>query len=169
MAMTEYQIDQKTHPGKTTVDDLVKNIKKIAFECTSRPECRCPEGYFKTRDGTECLKFSESTANCMEAEKACNADFNSRLAIAKDQERLDKIAGIMEEIAGEDEFYWIGLSYNKTSNNGDADWRWSDGNKASGNLTVHSLRIWYLLYILYFVYICTNIVMFVELGFSIES
>ena len=41
------------------------------------------------------------------------------------------------EIAGEDEFYWIGLSYNKTSNNGDADWRWSDGNKASGNLTVH--------------------------------
>ena len=31
MAMTEYQIDQKTHPGKTTVDDLVKNIKKIAF------------------------------------------------------------------------------------------------------------------------------------------
>merc|ERR1719284_1381413 len=43
MAMTEYQIDQKTHPGKTTVDDLVKNIKKIAFECTSRPECRCPK------------------------------------------------------------------------------------------------------------------------------
>ena len=83
----------------------------------------------------------------MEAEKACDADFNSRLAIAKDQARLDKIAGIMEgqnfpcpslilrkflEIAGEDEFYWIGLSYNKTSNNGDADWRWSDGNKASG-------------------------------------
>merc|ERR1719443_2354424 len=134
MAMTEYQIDQKTHPGKTTVDDLVKNIKKIAFECTSRPECRCPEGYFKTRDGTECLKFSESTANCMEAEKACDADFNSRLAIAKDQARLDKIAGIMEEIAGEDEFYWFGLSYNKTSNNGDADWRWSDGNKASGEL-----------------------------------
>jgi hypothetical protein len=134
MAMTEYQIDQKTHPGKTTVDNLVKNIKKIAFECTSRPECRCPEGYFKTRDGTECLKFSESTANCMEAEKACDADFNSRLAIAKDQARLDKIAGIMEEIAGEDEFYWIGLSYNKTSNNGDADWRWSDGNKASGEL-----------------------------------
>ena len=32
----------------------------------------------------------------MEAEKACNADFNSRLAIAKDQARLDKIAGIME-------------------------------------------------------------------------
>lgn len=31
LAMTEYQIDQKTHPGKTTVDDLVKNIKKIAF------------------------------------------------------------------------------------------------------------------------------------------
>ena len=99
----------------------------------------------------------------MEAEKACDADFNSRLAIAKDQARLDKIAGIMEgqnrprqtirrllnpspilrkfsEIAGEDEFYWIGLSYNKTSNNGDADWRWSDGNKASGNLTVHSSR-----------------------------
>ena len=95
----------------------------------------------------------------MEAERACDADFNSRLAIAKDQARLDKIAGIMEgqncplqatksplsplliqfsEIAGEDEFYWIGLSYNKTSNNGDADWRWSDGNKASGNLTVHS-------------------------------
>ena len=31
LAMTEYQIDQKTHPGKTTVDDLVKSIKKIAF------------------------------------------------------------------------------------------------------------------------------------------
>ena len=75
------------------------------------------------------------------------------------------------EIAGEDEFYWIGLSYNKTSNNGDADWRWSDGNKASGNLTIHSLRVWYILNILYIVYfyICTNIVMFVELGFSIES
>merc|ERR1712113_762118 len=39
-----------------------------------------------------------------------------------------------EEIAGEDDYYWIGLSYNKTSNNGDADWRWSDGNKASGEL-----------------------------------
>ena len=75
------------------------------------------------------------------------------------------------EIAGEDEFYWIGLSYNKTSNNGDADWRWSDGNKASGNLTIDSLRVWYILNILYIVYfyICTNIVMFVELGFSIES
>merc|ERR1719454_962247 len=134
MAMTEYQIDQKTNPGKTTVDDLVKSIKQIAFECTSRPECRCPEGYFKTRDGTECLKFSEAPANCIEAERACDADFNSRLAIAKDQTRLNKIAGIMEEIAGEDEYYWIGLSYNKTSNNGNADWRWSDGNKASGEL-----------------------------------
>ena len=65
-------------------------------ECTARPECRCPEGYFKTRDGTECLKFSEEPANCIEAERACSADFNSRLAIAKDQERLDKIATIMD-------------------------------------------------------------------------
>lgn len=134
MAMTSYQIDQKTHPGKTTVDDLVKQIKKIAFECTSRPECRCPEGYFKTRDGTECLKFSESAVNCIEAERACDADFNSRLAIAKDQTRLDKIATIMDELASEDEYYWIGLSYNKTIGNGAADWRWSDGNKASGDM-----------------------------------
>jgi len=131
LAMYQYQDDQRNNPGKTSVDDLVRQIKTIAHECTARPECRCPEGYFKTRDGTECLKFSEEPANCIEAERACSADFNSRLAIAKDQERLDKIATIMDEIGETDEYYWIGLSYNKTNDEG-AEWRWSDGNKASG-------------------------------------
>ena len=65
-------------------------------ECTSRRECRCPDGYFKTKDGAECLKFSENTADCTEAEKACENDFNSRLAIARDHERLTKIAAIMK-------------------------------------------------------------------------
>merc|ERR1711962_152760 len=92
MAMTEYQIDQKTHPGKTTVDDLVKNIKKIAFECTSRPECRCPEGYFKTRDGTECLKFSDEAVTCIDAERACQADFYDQSHImASAEDKAKKI------------------------------------------------------------------------------
>jgi len=134
LAMYEYQDDQRENAGKTSVDDLVHKIKSIAYQCTSRPECRCPEGYFKTRDGTECLKFSTETATCIEAEKACDGDFNSRLAIAKDQARLDKIAGIMDEISEANDYYWIGLSYNKTSADGGADWRWSDGNKASGDI-----------------------------------
>jgi len=133
LAMYQYQDDQRNNPGKTSVDDLVKQIKSIAHECTARPECRCPEGYFKTRDGTECLKFSEEEANCIDAERACSADFNSRLAIAKDQERLDKIATIMDEIGSPEDYYWIGLSYNKTNADG-AEWRWSDGNKASGDM-----------------------------------
>lgn len=133
LAMYQYQDDQRNNPGKTSVDDLVKQIKSIAHECTSRPECRCPEGYFKTADGSECLKFSDEPATCIEAEKACSADFNSRLAIAKDQERLDKIAGIMDEIGDQNDYYWIGLSYNKTNADG-AEWRWSDGNKASGDI-----------------------------------
>ena len=68
----------------------------INLECTRRPECRCPEGYFKTKDGTECLKFSTQPADCTEAERACSADFNSRLAIARDHARLTKIADIMQ-------------------------------------------------------------------------
>merc|ERR1711993_159167 len=93
IALEQYQTDQRYNPGKTSVDELVTQIKQIAFECTSRPECRCPEGYFKTRDGRECLKLSSEPA-----------DFNSRLAIAKDAERLDKLAGIMEELGAKDEY-----------------------------------------------------------------
>jgi len=133
LAMYQYQDDQRNNPGKTSVDDLIRQIKSIAHECTSRPECRCPEGYFKTRDGTECLKFSDEAVTCIDAERACQADFNSRLAIAKDQERLDKIAGIMDEISSANDYYWIGLSYNKTNADG-AEWRWSDGNKATGDI-----------------------------------
>merc|ERR1711936_946209 len=39
-----------------------------------------------------------------------------------------------EELGAKDEYYWIGLSYNKTVDTGDADWRWSDGNKATGEM-----------------------------------
>jgi hypothetical protein len=134
IALEQYQTDQRYNPGKTSVDELVSQIKQIAFECTSRPECRCPEGYFKTRDGRECLKLSSEPADCITAEKACSNDFNSRLAIAKDADRLDKLAGIMEELGEENAYYWIGLSYNKTVDTGDADWRWSDGNKATGEM-----------------------------------
>ena len=35
------------------------------------------------------------------------------------------------EIGNPDDYYWIGLSYNKTNADG-AEWRWSDGNKAKG-------------------------------------
>lgn len=75
---------------------IVEIYLKIILECTRRPECRCPEGYFKTKDGTECLKFSTQPADCTEAERACSADFNSRLAIARDHARLTKIADIMQ-------------------------------------------------------------------------
>ena len=86
----------KLNPLLTVTFQHTDSILRSLSECTARPECRCPEGYFKTRDGTECLKFSEEEANCIDAERACSADFNSRLAIAKDQERLDKIATIMD-------------------------------------------------------------------------
>jgi len=126
LEMHTYQDQQRKDPSKTSVDQLVANIKEIAYECTRRPECRCPEGYFKTKDGTECLKFSTQPADCTEAERACSADFNSRLAIARDHARLTKIADIMQDHGDEDDFYWIGLSYNRTSA-GVPVWTWIDG------------------------------------------
>lgn len=128
--MHTYQIKQRSNPGETTVDQLVKNIKEIAYECTRRPECRCPEGYLKTKDGTECLKFSDEPADCGEADRACSADFNSRLAIARDHARLTKIADIMQEHSGPDDYYWIGLSYNRTMA-GMPVWTWVDGSRAT--------------------------------------
>lgn len=130
LEMFSYQEKQISSPGAQTVDALVKNIKDIAYECTRRPECRCPEGYFKTKDGTECLKFSEAPADCTEAERACSDDFNSRLAIARDHERLTKIADIMKDHGSDDEYYWIGLSYNRTMS-GMPVWTWVDGQQAA--------------------------------------
>jgi hypothetical protein len=130
LEMYSYQDKQRTNPGQVSVDQLVKTIKDIAYECTRRPECRCPEGYFKTRDGTECLKFSEVPADCTEAERACSDDFNSRLAIARDHARLTKIADIMQEHGGPDDYYWIGLSYNRTMQ-GVPVWTWVDGTTAT--------------------------------------
>lgn len=52
LAMTEYQIDQKTHPGKTTVDDLVKSIKKIAFGKFRTPSYRLIINYSRVHKQT---------------------------------------------------------------------------------------------------------------------
>lgn len=128
--MYTYQDRQRTNPGETSVDSLVKSIKDIAYECTRRPECRCPDGYFKTKDGTECLKFADVPADCTEAERACSDDFNSRLAIARDHARLTKIADIMKEHGDPEDYYWIGLSYNRTMS-GVPIWTWVDGATAS--------------------------------------
>lgn len=133
LEMYKYQDQQRTNPGETSVDNLVQNIKDIAYECTRRPECRCPEGYFKTHDGTECLKFSSEPADCTEAERACNDDFNSRLAIARDHARLTKIASIMQEHGSPDDYYWIGLSYNRTMS-GVPVWTWVDGTTAANTI-----------------------------------
>lgn len=133
LEMYSYQDKQRTNPGEVSVDSLVTSIKDIAYECTRRPECRCPEGYFKTTDGTECLKFSDEAADCTEAERACSDDFNSRLAIARDHARLTKIADIMQEHGSQDDFYWIGLSYNRTVQ-GLPVWTWVDGTTAANSI-----------------------------------
>lgn len=136
MAMYRYRDFQSKNPEQQpNVSKLVGQIKEIAYECTRRPECRCPDGYFKTKDGTECLKFAEVDADCTDAEKACADDFNSRLAIAKDHTRLTKIADVMKDInpSGND-YYWIGLSYNRTAA-GMPVWTWVDGTRASTEIS----------------------------------
>jgi hypothetical protein len=136
VAMYAYKNAQQVNPNEQNeISKLVQTIKDIAYECTRRPECRCPEGYYKTRDGTECLKFSEVDEDCEGAERACADDFNSRLAIAKDHRQLTKIADIMSE---QDPFgmnyYWIGLSYNRTQA-GLPVWTWVDGTRASSAIS----------------------------------
>ena len=76
------------------VEALIEEIKDVAYNCTKRVECKCPEGYFKTIDGLECLRISREPVDCMDAERVCENDFNSRLAIAKDPKRLRKFLGV---------------------------------------------------------------------------
>jgi len=125
-----YTVLPKTGPN---VEALIEDIKDVAYNCTKRVECKCPEGYFKTIDGLECLRISRDHVDCMEAERVCNNDFNSRLAIAKDPKRLQRLSDIIRQTGHHQDLFWIGLSYNRT-NIGGATWKWADGTKISAEM-----------------------------------
>uniref|UniRef100_H2ZJR9 C-type lectin domain-containing protein n=1 Tax=Ciona savignyi TaxID=51511 RepID=H2ZJR9_CIOSA len=117
------------------LNDVIANIKNIAYNCTKQPGCQCPEGYFKTRDGYNCLKISDQELDCDAATTACSSDMNARLAVAKDHRGLTKLADYIRDYDPTgDEFYWIGLSYNRT-NGGIPVWKWEDGSSASYDIT----------------------------------
>merc|ERR1712096_137281 len=135
-AIQLYQNQVRNNKEKSPdMREIVQKIKTIAHECTKRPDCRCPEGYVKTSDGLECLKISDNETDCKDAEKICGNDFNARLAIAKDHNRLQKLADYIREMNGprDEHYYWIGLSYNRTRN-GYPGWVWSDGTRATEQL-----------------------------------
>ncbi|CAK8697781.1 uncharacterized protein LOC143449788 isoform X2 [Clavelina lepadiformis] len=118
-----------------SLDKAIERIKTIAHDCTKLPECRCPEGYFKTKDGYNCLKISAEEMDCNEAMNICSQDKNARLAVAKDKKHLTKLADYIREVDPNDEdFYWIGLSYNHI-NDGVPVWTWEDGSAASYDIT----------------------------------
>jgi hypothetical protein len=125
-----YSVLPKSGPN---VEALIEEIKDVAYNCTKRVECKCPEGYFKTIDGLECLRISREPVDCMDAEKVCGNDFNSRLAIAKDPKRLQRLSDIIRQTGHHQDLFWIGLSYNRT-NIGGATWKWADGTKISAEM-----------------------------------
>jgi len=104
---------------------LVSEIKNIAYNCTKRPECRCPDGYFKTIDGMECLRIGRELVDCAEAEQICANDFNARLAVAKDSTRLVRLSDVLRQTGNNDDYFWLGLAYNRTEY-GMPMWKWSD-------------------------------------------
>lgn len=116
------------------VASLVDDIKEIAYECTRQAECRCPEGYFKTVDGLECLRISRDKVTCQEAERSCENDYNARLAIAKDPKRLSRLSDILRQTGHMNEPHWIGLSYNRTDH-GLPVWQWSDGSRLNSGMS----------------------------------
>ena len=93
--------------------------------CTKRPECRCPDGYFKTIDGMECLRIGRELVDCAEAEQICANDFNARLAVAKDSTRLVRLSDVLRQTGNNDDYFWLGLAYNRTEY-GMPMWKWSD-------------------------------------------
>nr|XP_039249872.1 uncharacterized protein LOC120327607 [Styela clava] len=141
-AITEYtkqvsmgNVKRSSNYRPPALNDVIEKVTKIAYDCTKQPQCRCPEGYFKTNDGYHCLKISNNRVSCQEAVNECSKDVNARLAVAKDHERLTDLADYIREIDPTDEsFYWIGLSYNRTDG-GIPIWTWDDGTKASYAIT----------------------------------
>lgn len=123
---------EKTSNGPN-VEGLISEIKEIANECTSSYDCKCPEGYFKSKDH-RCLSFSRQQKTCREAVKACQGKFSSRLAVAKDPESLTNLQKYLKMAGHDDHFYWIGLSYNKDDQyNHSPSWRWDDQSYATSH------------------------------------
>merc|ERR1719322_812994 len=131
------RILRKHHADSVTkpINTLMSSLEKVAKDCTVQEECRCPEGYMKTADGFSCLLIADEKVVCSDASKICEEEFDGRLAVAKDQESLDKLAKFIDTVRPEnDEFHWIGLSYNTTI--GDSPlWRWEDGFKVEYEVT----------------------------------
>ncbi|XP_078495522.1 CD94/NKR-P1-like protein [Ciona intestinalis] len=133
-ALTNYT-EEVNSANPPNLNDVIGNIKRIAYNCTKQPTCQCPEGYFKTSDGYNCLKISDEELDCDAATTACSSDMNARLAVAKDHRGLTKLADYIRELdPSDEEFYWIGLSYNRT-NGGLPVWTWEDGSAASYEIT----------------------------------
>lgn len=133
--VTKGNVKRSSNYKPPALDEVIGKIKKIAYDCTKQPQCRCPKGYFKTNDGYHCLKISSSPVTCQEAVDACEKDVNARLAVAKDHEKLTDLADYIREIDPTDNsFYWIGLSYNRTDG-GIPLWTWEDGTVASYSIT----------------------------------
>lgn len=111
---------------KPNVDAIVSEIKQLAYECTSKPECRCPEGYSKSKDN-RCLSISRSAKTCMQAVKSCRSKYHSRLAVAKDPESLANLQNHLFLTNQTQNYYWIGLTYEKSEQSGhQPNWRWDD-------------------------------------------
>lgn len=134
LQLRKYSYIKKTQPKLApSVEQLVDEIKDVAYNCTKRPECKCPEGYFKTTDGLECLRIGREPVDCMTAKNICSNDFNSRLALVKDPKRLTRLSDVLRQTGHHDDFFWIGLSYNRTKF-GVPMWQWEDGTFVNQNM-----------------------------------
>jgi len=72
--------------------------------------------------------------SCKTAVKECKANFNSRLAVAKDPESLLNLQKYLQQ-AGHTDYYWIGLAYSKevqyTQDDTSGNWFWDDRSRAT--------------------------------------
>ena len=163
LAMYQYQDDQRNNPGKTSVDDLVKQIKSIAhgkfptyrfdIEISFRMYCstRVPmsRGLFQNswRHRVPQVFRRGGKLHWRRARLLSRLQLPSRHRQGPGASRQNchyhgryvswsiPLIKLTLEIGSPEDYYWIGLSYNKTNADG-AEWRWSDGNKASGTLMI---------------------------------
>lgn len=131
------RILRKHHAQSVTqpISSVMKEIQNVAHACTTRDDCRCPEGYTKSDDGFSCYSISEEDVTCNDAKTICEEEFGGKLAVAKSREALLDLAKFIKKNKPDsEEFYWIGLSYNTTIG-GTPIWKWSDGSKADYAVT----------------------------------
>jgi len=131
------RILRKHHASSVTkpISDVMKQIEKVAYDCTKQSDCKCPDGYQKTPDGFSCYLISEEKVPCADANTICQMEFEGQLAVAKSEKALMSLAQFISDNDKNDgDFYWIGLSYNTTIGNSPV-WKWSDGSKAKYEVT----------------------------------